>query len=407
MNREFFAEKRLELIEKLPNNSVLVLYSGKAPEWSGDQKYRFSINKNFYYVTGIEEENYIYVAEKRDVINEVIFIERDNDIRIIKFSGHKKSKEQIYDLTKIKNIKYVDEFEEVLEQSELEGYNVYLEFNRQNNEFYQKFKLKMGDMFENLKIIDINPMISEMRLKKESCEIENIKRAIEITKQGIMNMLKNTSKCMFENEIEAYYDYEIKSNGVFEKAFDSIVASGSNAAILHYEKNNAKLYEGDLVLVDLGVKVENYSSDISRTFPVRGKFSERQKTIYNIVLKAQKDTINGVKSGMTLRELNVITKNSFIQSCKQIGLINEDQEIENYYYHSVSHPLGLDTHDCREYANKIEEGMVITIEPGLYIQEEGIGIRIEDDILVTANSCEVLSESIPKEIDEIEEIMKK
>lgn len=184
------------------------------------------------------------------------------------------------------------------------------------------------------------------------------------------------------------------------------LASGKNATVLHYEDNDAQIQNGDLVLLDLGAQKDYYNADISYTFPANGTFSSRQKQIYNIVLKALKETTEIIKPGLKFAALIEHTKKVLAEECKAIGLIQEDEELSKYYYHGVSHFLGLDTHDVGTYKDRVlEEGMVITIEPGLYIEEESIGIRIEDDILVTKDGYENLSKDIIREVEEIEEFM--
>ncbi|HAN10368.1 MAG TPA: hypothetical protein DCP90_07125 [Clostridiales bacterium] len=406
MDREFFINNRKKLIDGLPDNSILVLFSGYAEYWSADEKHKFSVSKNFYYITGLEEENYIYFYQKGDNSQEVLFIEKDNDEKFIKFFGHRKSKEDVAQTTGIVNINYTDEFEEFMKNFKYTSIiNVYLDMVNSNCNFNTKLQRIIDELLNKINYYDADMDFSKLRSIKQKYEIENIKKAIDIMNRAIKHILKNAKMCKYENEIEALYDYEVRMNGVYEKAFHSIVASGENAAILHYSKNNSRICKNDLVLLDLGVRYENYCSDISRTFPINGRFSDRQKLLYNIVLNTQIETMDCIKIGMTFKELNVVTKNSLIRQLKEINLIDKDEEVEKYYYHSVSHKLGLDTHDCGKYTGNIEEGMVITVEPGLYIEEEGIGIRIEDDILVTKDGFINLSENIPKEIEDIEKIM--
>ena len=190
-------------------------------------------------------------------------------------------------------------------------------------------------------------------------------------------------------------------------AFDTIAASGENATVLHYIDNDSILKEDDLILFDLGALHNNYGADISRTLPLSGIFTDRQEDIYEIVLKANKETIEFVKEGITWAELNKFAKDILISETKKIGLIVDDSDIDKYYYHSIGHFLGLDVHDVGQYDLPLQAGMVITIEPGLYIKEEGIGIRIEDDILVTKEGRVNLSEEIIKEVQDIEEFIKK
>jgi len=209
-----------------------------------------------------------------------------------------------------------------------------------------------------------------------------------------------------ERELEAYYEYQIKMAGSKGISFDSIVASGKNGTILHYIDNFSEVKEGSLVLLDLGAKNGLYSSDISRTFPINGKFSERQKQIYEIVLNTNKKIIEMVKPGVMVNDLNLSAKKMLMEEAKKIGLIKEDHEIDKYYYHGVSHYLGLDTHDVGTYHEPLQAGVVLTVEPGFYIEEEGIGIRIEDNVLVTETGRRNLSESIKKEWIDIENLMK-
>ena len=229
-----------------------------------------------------------------------------------------------------------------------------------------------------------------------------MKKAIQITKQGIENIFKNANPNMMEYELEACFDYEIKRNGAKDKAFNTILAGGKNATVLHYNENNQKINDGDLVLLDLGASFGYYSADISRTFPICGKFSQRQKQLYNIVLEAQQKVIDAIKPGLPFKRLNEIVIEHYETELLKIGLIKDKEEVKNYYYHGVSHFLGLDTHDVTDGIQELKEGMVITVEPGLYIAEEGIGIRIEDDVLVTKDGAENLSKDIIKTVDQIE-----
>ncbi|UYP00321.1 M24B family metallopeptidase [Oceanotoga sp. DSM 15011] len=232
------------------------------------------------------------------------------------------------------------------------------------------------------------------------------KKAIEITKNGIYEMMKNSKPDMMEYQIEAYFDFILKSNGVTEYAFPTIAASGKNGAILHYSSNNSKASDGDLILFDLGAKWNNYSADISRTFPVNGRFTQRQKDIYNVILDTMKEIENNAKPGITLGNLNELSKRLLADGCKKLGLIEDEKDLSKYYFHSIGHFLGLDTHDVGQRGKEFEPGMIITNEPGLYIPEENIGIRIEDDLLITENGCENLSKEIIKEIEDIENFMK-
>jgi Xaa-Pro aminopeptidase len=211
---------------------------------------------------------------------------------------------------------------------------------------------------------------------------------------------------LFEYELQAEYNYVLNKNRT-TPSFDTIAASGKNATVLHYIDNDSKIPENQLVLFDLGVDYDYYCSDVTRTIPSSGKFTKRQKEVYEVVLEANKKSIEWLRPGVTIKEFNDYGKKILIEGAKKLGLIKEDSEISKYYYHSLGHYLGLDVHDVGNYAKPIPEGALITIEPGLYIAEEGIGIRIEDDVVVTKDGAINLTKDIIKEVADIEAFMKK
>ncbi|MDE6656468.1 MAG: M24 family metallopeptidase, partial [Anaeroplasmataceae bacterium] len=252
----------------------------------------------------------------------------------------------------------------------------------------------------HLVIFNAESLFKKARTIKLPEEIEEMKKAISITKKGIENILDHMKES-YEYQLESYFDQAIKYHGATGYAFPTIAASGKNACCLHYMDNEDIAKDGDLILFDLGCSYHMYCSDISRTFPVNGKFSPRQKQIYNIVLAGQEHVLKHIKPGITTKELNQILVKFYAVELKRIGLIQEDSEVSKYYYHGVSHHIGLDCHDLCEYT-PLQAGSIISNEPGLYIAEEGIGIRIEDDILVTEDGCINLSKDILKTVDEIE-----
>ena len=214
---------------------------------------------------------------------------------------------------------------------------------------------------------------------------------------------------MKECELEAYFDFLCKSRGVKDFAFKTIAAAGKNATILHYVDNNSEMKNGDLILFDLGAQFNYYNGDISRTFPINGKFTDRQKDVYNAVLRVNEKVIKAMKPGINFLELNKQAKEWIAKECINLGLITNKEDVSKYYYHSIGHSLGMDTHDT-DMPNRdtnFVAGMIYTVEPGIYIEEEGIGIRIEDDILITEDGRENLTEKMIKTVDEIEKFMLK
>ncbi|PGT20020.1 aminopeptidase P family protein [Bacillus cereus] len=412
MKSTFFAQNRERLTKTLPDESITILFAGQAPHMSADGHYKFVPNRNFYYVTGIDEPNVIFMLKKfENSVEETLFIEKSDPV-MEKWVGKTVSSEEAEKISGIKKVVYLDSFEKTMSNILFTENvkHIYLDLERREwNGTETKtlaFAKHIREQYPHVLIGNVYPNICELRVFKTEEEIEIIKEAIAVTKDGIYNVLKHAKADMMEYELEAYFDFTLKSSGIKHHAFHTILASGKNATVLHYENNDAQIQNGDLVLLDLGAQKDYYNADISYTFPVSGTFSSRQKQIYNIVLKALKETTELIKPGVKFAALNEHTKKVLAEECKAIGLIQEDEELSKYYYHGVSHFLGLDTHDVGTYKDRVlEEGMVITIEPGLYIEEEAIGIRIEDDILVTKDGYENLSKDIIREVEEIEEFM--
>ncbi|MFJ8413646.1 aminopeptidase P family protein [Bacillus paramycoides] len=413
MKSTFFAQNRERLKKTLPDESITILFAGQAPHMSADAHYKFVPNRNFYYLTGIDEPNVIFMLKKfGDSVEETLFIEKSDPV-LEKWVGKTVSKEEAEKLSGIKKVVYIESFEKIMSNTLFTENVKYVNLDLELREWKGTetkalaFAKHVREQYPHITIGNVYPNICELRVFKTEEEIEIIKEAITVTKEGIYNVLKHAKADMMEYELEAHFDFTLKSSGIKHHAFHTILASGKNATVLHYEDNDAKVGQSDLVLLDLGAQKDYYNADISYTFPASGTFSSRQKQIYNIVLKALKETTELIKPGLKFAALNEHTKKVLAEECKAIGLIQEDEELSKYYYHGVSHFLGLDTHDVGTYKDRVlEEGMVITIEPGLYIEEESIGIRIEDDILVTKDGYENLSKDIIREVEEIEEFMR-
>jgi len=411
MKQEFYIKNRKSLSDRLEDNSILILFAGKAPYKSADETYQFTPNRNFYYLTGIDRENIVLIITKRNaVVSEKIFIEESDPV-MARWVGEKMNEIEAKQISGVVEVDYTKNFLDYFSSllSRFQYNNIYLDIERQHWKIpmteAQSFAKLAREKYPYVEIKNIFHTISDLRTIKDKEEIETIRKAIEITKDGLEAMMKNSKSGMMEYQIEAYFDYVLTSEGVKDKAFKTIAAAGKNGTILHYSENNSRCEENDLVLFDLGAQCQYYNADITRTFPVSGQFTERQKQVYNVVLKANDEVAKAVKPGIPFTELNEIAKRVLSEGCKELGLIKEESELFKYYFHGVSHFLGLDTHDVGEREQKLKPGMVFTNEPGLYISEENIGIRIEDDILVTEDGCEILSKDIIKTVEEIENFM--
>lgn len=414
MLKDFVINNRLKVFKRMLNNSVLVLFAGHAPYKRGDEKYQFSPDRNFYYVTGIDKENEVIVFTKTEAGEDVtLYIERDNGY-LAKWVGANITPEEASEQSGINSISYTDKFYEDISDTIFKNNikHIYIDLEDRDWDAADteglKFAWEVRKKYPVIDMIDAYPFFADLRIIKEPYELDLMRKAVKITADGLSEMMRNAHAGMFEYELEAYFDYVLTKNGVRDKAFKTIAAAGKRGTILHYNENNAVAEDGDLVLVDCGAQVGWYNGDITRTFPVNGKFTEQQKQIYDIVLSGQQKVIDTIKPGIRFSRLNEVLKAHYFEELSKIGLAETPDDVSKYYYHGVSHYLGAETHDIGRYGDrKLEPGMVLTVEPGLYIEEYGIGIRIEDDALVTDTGCELLSDGFMKTTDEIEKFMGK
>ena len=403
MNSKEFITRRKNVFDLMEDDSVMIVFSNLKSEKKTE------IQRNFYYLSGIIEEGEILLLfKKNQKLTEYIFIHPYDEFKA-KWVGIPLSLEKVKLTSGIFAVQYLSEWEQTLYRILPECKYVYLDFNRQNPQDVlseeEHFAKRVVEKNPWIQIKNANPLLAKVRTIKYPAEIEEIKKAIDITQKGIEAILTNIGP-MKEYQLESYFDQAIKYHGASGYAFPTIAASGKNGCCLHYQDNNSDMMAGDLVLFDLGAHYNMYCADISRTFPVSGKFSLRQKEIYEIVLGGQEEVFKAAKPGVTTRELNQILLQYFAKELKRIGLIQEDKEVSKYYYHGVSHHIGLECHDLCEYI-PLQAGSIISNEPGLYIAEENIGIRIEDDVLITETGCENLSKNIIKTVEEIEAFIAK
>jgi len=408
--------RRENFLNKLKDNSIAIFFSGFAAHRSCDAKYHFHVNRNFYYLTGIEEEGIALILIKTtNKVDSYLYI-KEFDPTMALWVGETISKEDAANKSMIKDVRFMKKFQpdvfgflQMTRNSFGEINNLYLDLeNRYPTEFTPQpvsFSKDITEKFPHINIENSYNIITDLRTLKDENEIKMIEEAIKITDSAIKSLMKNASNAKTEKELELFFVKTLYENGTKE-SFNTIAACGKNATILHYEKNNAVLDKNTLMLFDLGCLFQHYASDISRTFPLNGKFTKRQKEIYQIVLNANKEAIAKVKPGMSMKEFEDLGRNVLIKGLKDLNLIQEDSEVSKYYYHRLGHSLGLDVHDPGN-VNIILPGMVLTVEPGLYIASEGIGIRIEDNILITEKGAINLSADIIKEIADIENFMAK
>jgi len=402
---------RNSIARYLEEKDIVIIFAGKAPKSTADALYEFKTNKNFYYFTGIDREGFILAMHKTaQGVESTLFIEKPN-YDIEKWTGKKLSMEESKALSAVEDIRFLDHFDTwingLIANGKIE--KVWLDLEKVNydetHSFANLYAKKLLDSYPFLSIKTIHPAVTELRMIKSEAEINLVKEAIHLTNLGLKEVLGRLKALDYEYQVASTFEHTLKMNGADGISFQTIAASGDDGVILHYVSNKKKLSNDRLILLDLGAQYKEYAADISRTYPINGRYTKRQREIYEIVLKAQSDVIEAMKPGLPFKSLNEICKTSFIKSLKEIGLIERDEELSKYYYHGVSHHLGLDVHDLGDRDGFLKAGMILTVEPGLYIAQEGIGIRIEDDVLITQTGNEVLSSEIPKQIVEIERLL--
>lgn len=410
-------KNRKNLFEKLENNSFAIFHSGYNKFKSADSVYDFVVNNNFYYLTGIDQASVVVIIGKfNNEYLEKLFIE-PIDEEVARWLGATLSFKEASIISGIEeknivDIKNLDDFVGSLFQSNryglVEASAVYLDLEQRNIPQYNTFALEyvkhIQKKYPHIAIHNAYNLVVEQRMVKNVEEIKLIKESIETTKRAIYNVMSHHNELTNESIANAYHDFVIIKEGKI-LSFNDIIASGHNATVLHYDDNNSDIEKNSLLLMDLGCYTKHYSSDITRTFPVSGKFTARQKEVYEVVLDVNKKCIAFAKAGMTWAELNGYANKLLAEGCKKLGLIKEDSELRKYYFHSIGHSLGLDVHDPSIAYKGLVEGMVITIEPGLYIPEENIGIRIEDNIQITKDKAILLSKDIIKEVEDIEKYL--
>ncbi len=345
--KEIYGKRRQSLQEQISDNSIVILFSGSPVLKSADADYTFYTNNNFFYLTGIDRENVVYLCEKKkNTIKETLFIKKRN-IDVEKWFGMYLTEDECRAISGLSEINHYEDFDDYL----LKALNsniinsAYLDLENRSFESNatsaQKYSSILVDRYPHIIQKNLHPILSDFRRKKDESEIEAVKASIKITKEAFYHMAQNIKPGMKEYEMEAYYNFILNLNGA-EPSFETIAASGSNAVILHYITNNQEVKSGKLILFDFGVKKNKYCSDITRTIPVDGVYTERQKKLYSVVLEANKKVIDAAKPGVTINELNEIAKSVIFEGLLHLKMLSNIDELTKFYYHGVSHYLGLD-----------------------------------------------------------------
>lgn len=423
INSSFFTENRRKLSELMLKDSAAIINSNDIMPTNADGELKFLQNSDLYYLTGIEQEETILLlnpGNKDADLREILFI-RDYNSDLEVWEGKKHSTEEASVISGIKTVMELSKFEHILHDIMCSKDNIYLNTNdhdRASNTVESRdirfinFCKKRYPLHTYHRI---SPLIYSLREIKSPEEIELIQKACDLTDDGFRRLLKFVKPGVLEYEVQAELAHEFLRQGSGFADYEPIIASGENSCFLHYVKNDDMCNDGDILLLDFGAGCANYNADMTRTIPVNGKFTTRQKQVYNSVLRALNGTIKEMKPGITVKDLILVTRELIAKELVDLKLLktddvrnikNKSPEFKKYYPHDVSHFLGLGVHDVGIFDEPIKAGMVLTCEPGIYIREEKIGIRIENDILITQNGCKDFMSNIPVDADEIEELMK-
>ena len=423
INSKLFQNNRANFIKHMKPNSLAVFNSNDIYNTGADSTLPFHQHRDIFHLSGVDQEESILVIfpmNKNKAHREILFLKETNE-HIAIWEGEKLTKEKARAVSGVDTIYWLNQFDSIFRQLVIESENVYLNSNehlRSNNEMEtreDRFVKKFKTDFPAHTILRSAPVMHQIRSVKDPIEIEIMQQACNITEKGFRRILNFIKVGKMEYEIEAELMHEFLCNRSRGFAYTPIIASGSSACVLHYIENNKSCNDGEVILMDFGAEYANYSSDLTRCVPANGKFTKRQKEVYNAVLSVKNQATNLLKPGVYLNDYH-----------KQVGQIMEEQLIKlelismndvknqdanwpaykKYFMHGTSHYIGLDTHDLGSWTEKIKANMVFTVEPGIYIPEEGLGIRLEDDVVVQKNTVPLnLMKNIPIEAEEIEELM--
>lgn len=412
MKAEFYAGNRERLYKKLPAGSLLVLFSGEEVRKTNDEYYPFFADRSFVYLTGLECKEAALVAMKdgEGTVSERLYI-LPPDLMAERWTGVRVKPQEAEDISGAKEICFVQNFEadiRKLAESGNYGY-LYLDLYRASasdiDRPAQKFLKYIQRQMPYIQIGNANALIRELRLIKQPCEIEALREAEKITKAGIVAMMKSSRPGMYEYQYKAEFDHALGQFGPKGPGFPSIISAGKNNFCIHYYGYQGQAQDGDMVLNDVGAQYDNLITDVSRGWPCNGRYSDRQKLLFECALATSNYMFETVKPGMKMADVDATIRRYNCERLKDAGVLKSYDEIGTYMWHGGAHHIGFDVHDVVKTPEVIAPGMVFCIDVGIYHEEWGIGFRLEDNCLVTEDGCENLSGDIPRTIADIEAVM--
>jgi Xaa-Pro aminopeptidase len=422
IDRDLFIKNRAKFTAQMKPNSVAVFNSNDIYPVSADSTLPFAQHRDIFYLSGVDQEESILLLfpdAPYEHLKEILFLKETNE-HIAIWEGEKLTKERAFEVSGVKSVIWLQDFHKTLKEIMAYAETIYINTNEHYRASIEtetreaRFVKWWKENYPAHKVEKSNPILQRLRSIKESEEIDLIQKACDITEKGYRRALNFVKPNVMEYEIEAEFAHEFLRNRSKGFAYTPIIASGNNANVLHYIENNQQCKAGDLILLDVGAEYANYSSDMTRMVPVSGRFSDRQKEVYNAVLRVKNEATKMLVPGTLWKQYHVEVGKIMTSELLGLGLIDKaDVQNENpdwpaykkYFMHGTSHYLGLDVHDYGPWTTPMQLGMVFTVEPGIYIPEEGLGIRLENDILLTENGNFDLMGNIPLEAEEIEDLM--
>lgn len=414
MNKEFFSGNRQRFYERIPNGSAVVFFSGEEVCKTNDEAYPFFADRNFLYLTGIEQKESVYLAIKYDDgrIKEVLYI-LPSDAYLERWTGKRLTKEEASELSGIEEVRRIDIFEKDFHRIVRDGAmdRIYIDIFKVNKEDRDRpahrFLRDLQTNYPSLKIENGNRLVRSLRLIKQPCEIEALREAERITGEGIVAMMKASKPGMWEYQYKAVFDSVLGNYGPEMHGFPPIISAGDNNFCIHYYSYKGQAKDGDMILNDVGVMYNYMINDVSRGWPCNGKFTERQKILYECALKTSDYLFSILKPGNKMVDVDKTVKEYNAKLLVEAGVISDVSEVSKVMWHGGAHHIGFDVHDVVENPEYIEENMVFCVDIGIYVEDWGIGFRLEDNCLITKDGCENLSKDIPRTIEEIEAVMAK
>ena len=413
MHMNIHTMRRKRLYEHLEEGHALILFAGAPSRKTADASYPFFANRNFYYLTGILQVHSVFMAVKHGHgVEETLFVNK-KDVLAERMSGYRIPFEEASQLSAVQNVCDVGGFEQALKAMMATGAisTIWYDFDKfdggRMDALENQHSLSTRSAYPYVAFKNAYPLVCEARTLKDAVEIAEIREAMMITRDGIHAMMKAAEAGMFEYQLEAVFNKVLSDAGVRESAFSNIVSSGRNNFYIHYEAMMGALYDGDLILTDVGARKNQYVSDISRAFPVNGKFSSEQKEVYSIALKVNKELMDLLVPGkVSFADIEDHARRRVGEELISAGYLGKDEDVGKHYWHRGTHHIGLDVHDVGPQGNPIQPGMVFTIDVGIYIEDKNIGFRVEDNVVITESGYEHLSADIVREVDDIEAMMR-